>query len=378
MPKKRAKRGSVQVGECHDSLRLLWTYQGKRYVLALGLRNIPYHQKLANDRALWLTREIQYGRFHPEKLDQYRDFLRGEKASLLELPTVKAPPLSQLWQQYLEVRNLGKSPSTIRQYNWVTRHIARLPTDDLRQVQAILDAIAKLSPDVQKRLLTQFCACAKWAQKSGLLTDNPFLGAAAAVKLPQRGTVEDEIHPFSRAERDQIIQAFRNDRHYQHYANLVAFLFFTGCRPCEVLPLQWKQIKACYILFDKDRVDTGKGYQTKQGLKTQKWRRFPINEQLRFILADMERGDDESLVFPSVKGTYIQWNNFTNRAWKSVLSKLPEIEYCNPYQMRHSFVSHCRSLNVPSIQVAEWIGNSVEMVDRVYAQVTESHSVPLL
>jgi len=198
------------------------------------------------------------------------------------------------------------------------------------------------------------------------------------VKLPQRGTVEDEIHPFSRAERDQIIQAFRNDLHYQHYANLVAFLFFTGARPSEVVPLQWGHVKANYILFEKSRVDTVTGYQTKQGLKTQNCRRFPVNEQLRAILVGMERSDDESLVFPSVKGTYIQWNNFTNRAWKSVLSKLPEIEYRNPYQMRHSFVSHCRSLNVPSIQVAEWIGNSVEMVDRVYAQVTESHSVPLL
>lgn len=376
MPKKRAERGTVQVGECNGSLRLLWTHQGNRYLLPLGLKVIPYHQKLARDRALWLTQEIQYGRFSSDKFQQYREFLHGEDVCLAELPTVKAPPLNQLWRQYLEVSSPGKSPSTIRQYAWVTRHIDRLPTDDVRQVQSILDAIAKLNPGVQQRLLTQFCACAKWAQNAGLLTNNPFLGTASQVKVPQRGTVEDEIHPFSKAERDQIIQTFRGDRDYRYYTNLVAFLFFTGCRPCEAVPLQWRQIKANYILFDQDRVDTGKGYQTKQGLKTQNCRRFPINEQLRSILAGMERGTDEALVFPSVTGTYIRWGNFTSRAWKSVLSKLPEIEYRNPYQMRHSFASHCRSLNVPSIQVAEWIGNSVEMVDRVYAHVTEAYPVP--
>lgn len=378
MPKKRAERGSVQVGECNGSLRLLWTYQGKRYSIALGLRDIPWHRKLAHERALWLNQELHYGRFDLDQLDQYRAFLHGEDVLLSALPRSKAPPLGQLWEQYTKVKIPSKSPATVRGYDWVTGHIARLPSEDMQQPQVILDAIALLRPNTQKKLLTQFNACAKWAQKSGLLTDNPFVGAASEVKIPKVGTAEDEIHPFSRTERDQIIQAFKQHRYYSHYTNLVTFLFFTGCRPSEAIPLQWRQVNADHILFDQGRVYTGKGYQTKPGLKTQQCRRFPLNDQLRDILAELERGDGAALVFPSPKGTYIDWSNFTNRAWKIVLAELPKISYRNPYQMRHSFVSHCAEAGIQPIVLADWIGNSLEMVNKVYARVTQKHQVPTL
>lgn len=376
MRRKRAKRGSVQVAECNGSLRLLWTHQGQRYTLALGLRDIPWHKKLANDRALWMEQEIKYGRFNPDKIEDYRTFLNGETISLTELPKVKVAPLGKLWQQYVAVKSPGKSPATVRQYGWVANHIKRLPTDDMQQVQTVLDAIARLEPDVQKRLLTQFSACMKWAQRAELVTDNPFLGMAAQVKVPQRGTVEDEINPFSTLERDQITQAFRSNRYYRHYANLVEFLFLCGARPCEVTPLQWQHVNADCILFNQSRVYTGKGYQTQSRLKTQNFRRFPMNHQLQAVLEGMEKGKPDALVFPSPEGSHIDWHNFTNRAWRSILNSLPEIAYRNPYQMRHSFISHCKEKGVPSIIIAEWVGNSVTMIDRVYARPTQSFNVP--
>ena len=44
---------------------------------------------------------------------------------------------------------------------------------------------------------------------------------AAEVKLKKVSNEEMEIKPFNRVERDRIIQAFENNRYYQHYAPLI-------------------------------------------------------------------------------------------------------------------------------------------------------------
>ena len=67
---------------------------------------------------------------------------------------------------------------------------------------------------------------------------------SADIKVPKSAAKNEdqEIDPFSAAERDLIIQAFALHRRYQHYASFVTFLFRTGCRPSEAVALQWKHI----------------------------------------------------------------------------------------------------------------------------------------
>jgi integrase len=200
------------------------------------------------------------------------------------------------------------------------------------------------------------------------------------VKVKKSGTEEEEINPFSREERDRIIEQFRSNRYYQRYAPLIEFLFFTGCRPSEAVALQWKHINHTAITFERAVIYTGKGFVLKDGLKTQQSRKFPINQQLTQLLKAIkpEFCSPDSLVFPSPDGKFIDWHNFTNRAWKSVLKSLVDIEYRNPYQTRHTFCSLCREADIPSIQLAKWVGNSAQMIDRVYAKPVDHIAVPEL
>ncbi len=379
MGKKRAPRGSVKVSSNNGSLRLRWNYKQQRYTLQLGLRaGHPIHEFLAGDRALWLERRIKYGEFDPDKMDYYRAVLHGEQANPKDFTAIKLMPLDEIWRKYIAVRRTGKSPATLKQYRWTERHISRLPTQSLEQPQTVLDVVSQLTPGVQKRLLTQFNACCTWAKNSGLITKNPFTSTASRVEIPKRGTTDDEIHPFSKAERDRVIEAFRTSRYYSHYTGLVSFLFFTGARPSEAIALRWRNVKPEYILFTESRVHGDKGCETKDGLKTQRQRRFPVNQQLAAILAEMQRLDADDLVFPSPKGISIRWGNFTTRAWNKVLEGLPDITHRNPYQTRHSFISHCKEASIPSTTIAEWVGNSATMIDQVYAKPTGGYSVPEL
>jgi integrase len=161
---------------------------------------------------------------------------------------------------------------------------------------------------------------------------------------------------------------------------LVEFLFFTGCRPSEAIALQWRHVNHTAITFERAVIYNGKGLILKDGLKTQQSRRFPINAQLRELLATIrpENYKPNDLVFPSPGGKFVNWHNFNNRAWRKVLSDLPNLEYRNPYQTRHTFCSLCREAEIPSIQLAKWVGNSAQIIDRVYAKPLDQITVPKL
>lgn len=378
--RRKSSGGTVKVKNSNNRLQLVFTYSGKRHYISLGISDTPLNLKLAQDKAFEVQRDIEYGEFDPT-YERYKPEL--ETVEVPEEPIEEDIPLDlpALWAKYIEVRQAGKSPSTIRMYRWVAKHLERCEVKQLDEPQAVSDwLIGHVPADSTKRVLTQLSACCKWAKKSGILNSNPFEGMAADIKVKKVSNEEFEIFPFTRQERDRIIKAFKQNCYYNGYAAMVEFLFLTGCRPSEAVALKWKHVNETTISFEQSRVYSGHGYTLKDGLKTQRARKFPINTQLARLLTEIkpEHVQREQLLFPSPKGKYITWNNFTNRAWQTVMASLADIEYRNPYQTRHTFCSLCREAGISSIQIANWVGNSATMIDRVYAKAVEKIEVPEL
>ncbi|MBW4475153.1 MAG: site-specific integrase [Stenomitos rutilans HA7619-LM2] len=376
---KKPKRGAVKIKVSRYSLQLVFSYEGKRFYLSPGLRDTPYERKKAQDIAFELERDIDYGQFDPNNLEKYKVEPALTNADVDTAPSTPILDLSELWNRYQDTKKAGKSPATIRMYGWVANHLERCPYKQPIEAQAIFDWInANVPADSAKRVLMHLSACCKWARKLGTLDLNPFEGMASEVKVKKAGTEEDEVFPFTTEERDRIIAAFKSSRYYRHYASLVEFLFFTGCRPSEAIALRWKHINRAVITFEQAVIYDGQGLVLKDGLKTQKARRFPINAQLTTLIEAIkpEDCDPSALVFPSPKGKFIDWHNFTGRAWKNVLNSLADVAYRNPYQTRHTFCSLCREQNIPSIQISKWAGNSAQMIDRCYAKAVENVTVP--
>ncbi|NET34036.1 MAG: site-specific integrase [Cyanothece sp. SIO1E1] len=193
-----------------------------------------------------------------------------------------------------------------------------------------------------------------------------------------QGIDDEDANPFTRQERDRIITAFQQSHYYSFYAPLVEFLFLTGCRPSEALALMWKTVGPKQIKFEQALVYDGNKLVLKPGLKTQRFRKFPVNAQLAHLLQSIKPVDgySEPLVFPDRRGPFINWGNFTSRGWKRILASLTDIEYRKPYQTRHTFCSLCREAGIASIQIAKWVGNSAKMIDRIYAKPTDHIQVP--
>lgn len=379
--KRRSQRGSVQIKNSRNWLQLVFTHGGKRHYISLGIRSNPLNRKIAKDKAFEIQKDIEYGEFDPT----YEKYKVGTALTTVEpvskLPTSKTS-LPALWERYVDARKTGKSPATIRMYGWVANHLERCPHKSPNDYQAIFDWLtANVPTNSTKRLLMHLSACCKWAKRSKLIKDNPFEDMAAEVKLKKVSNEEIDTQPFSRVERDRIIEAFEVSQYYKYYAPLVKFLFLTGCRPSEALALPWKNIKKATILFDQAVVYNGKKPVLKEGLKTQKSRKFPINAQLEELIESIRpynfKPDD--LIFPSPKAqSFINWGNFTSRAWKMTIASLEGIEYRNPYQTRHTFCSLCREADISSVQIAKWVGNSPAIIDRVYAKPVDQIQVPEL
>ncbi|BAZ08879.1 phage integrase [Calothrix sp. NIES-4071] len=81
-------------------------------------------------------------------------------------------------------------------------------------------------------------------------------------------------------------------------------------------------------------------------------------------------------MFPSPEGKWINVHNLAQRAWKTVLSTLDEIEYRKLYQTRHTFITLALDNKMDVKDVAKLVGNSPEIIYRHYAGQSKEIIVP--
>lgn len=279
--------------------------------------------------------------------------------------------LWELWKKYREFKAPQLAPSTLAiDYG---RRMAFLEGLDCRVTDAVevRDWIVANKPPAQgKRILRLLTACCEWACNSGLIEINPFVGLAAEIRVKAE---EGEINPFTPTERDTVIAAFESSPYFAHYAPLVRFLFATGCRPSEAIPLRFSDLKGDKLTFQR----TYSEGQLSNRLKTQKKRTIRLNESALLAVQASKVNDPNKaglLIFSAPQGGFIDWHNFANRAWASVLGSLPEIEYRNPKQMRHSFITERILAGDSPADVSRYVGNSPGTIYRNYLGFSRDYS----
>jgi integrase len=317
-------------------------------------------------------------------------------AGVEEITSPESLKLLETWDKYIDFKTPSVSPSYLSHQLRATRnHLEKLSVSPGMDAIAVRDwAMKNLTVDSAKRLISQLSACYTWAKNSKLIEVNPFVGMASQIKLPRCkrvNTGDREIEPFTATERDLIIAAFKTNQFchpftsknhlHSNYAPYIQFLFYTGCRPSEAIALQWRNIDLCkrIVIFQGAVVQSPKGRIRKEGLKTQAFRRFKINDQLGEILENTKplNRSAESLVFPAAEGGFIVQDNFRKRVWKTILQGL-QIEYRVPYQTRHTFITLCLDKGIDAKDIAQWVGNSPEIIYKHYAGSRHSLQVPVI
>lgn len=228
-------------------------------------------------------------------------------------------------------------------------------------------------------------AACEWAVERGMLAANPFQGKTSIKAKKSKA----KINPFTAAEKAAILQGFRESAKFSYLLPLVEFLFFTGCRTSEAIALQWRHVKSdcSSVKFEEAIVFGVGGAVRKLGTKQSGGREFPCNSQLRDLLLSIksESAISDRAVFVRPDGSPISRQDLRT-GWygkgkgEGVAKELAAsgaIESYRPqYNTRHTFISQCLEAGIAPTQIAQWVGNSPEIIFRNYAGIINKKSVP--
>lgn len=360
----RQHKGTVGIETVKGMLRIRLPrpiFGGIQKYICTGLSDTTENRRRVTAKAWEIERDLISGYFDPS-LGRYQFKARYE-------PPRQALSLTDIWDRYCDFKRTQWAETTIKLHvRRMTNHIQSLPFQKLTDADDILIHLVKsCSPDTARRVLVEIKACCNWAIKSRLISSNPF--ADIKFKTPK---IKPLIDPFDQAETIAIIEAFE----LTHYGNLVKFLFMTGCRSSEAFGLTWQNVTPEFILFSQAIV-TG----IKKGTKTGIARRFPCNDALRSLMNSMRSQVGSSdLVFARPSGRPLNSNDFINNYWKGrsgrsgIVSRLVDqgkvYRYRPQYNTRHTFITNCINNGVPIPTVADWVGNSPEIIFKHYCGIS--------
>lgn len=381
----RNSKGSVSILVSNDRLQLRFHFNGKRYYISLGLPDSKLNRKAAEAKAKLIESDIAFDKFDPT-LAKYKPQSAPTAVTPITPITPKIP-FVDLWEKYTLYKSSQVAASTlVRDFGKIAKRLRVMPAT-LKDAVGVRDwLLGKYSCEVARRTLVQLNACFKWAVKSGLTPENPFVGMANDIKKTVRNRSRES---FSREEKEAIIAAFENNTFspkftstpHSFYAPYVKFLFMTGCRPEEAIALQWKHVSTDCLkiqFIEAEPSDTG----IRGDTKNHKTRVFPCNASLQAFLQSIRPVDlsPDDLVLRSPRGQKIDSHNFLNRFWQPVVKALVKAgkveKYLPQYNMRHTFVTLALENGVEDKDVAYLVGNSAIVIYQNYASKKRQLTVP--
>jgi integrase len=353
-------------------------YYGKRKTLSLGLAATKQNQKIAELIAKQI--EVDFTTGHLASLDTYQPTKTTKSAPNLVT-------FSEIYQLYIDSKKSRVAPGTWKAtYLNTLNHLNECPYKFATESWQFKDwVLQNKSIDTAKRILIQINAAHSWAVERGLIKINPFLGKTK-IKLKKS---KSKIHPFSTDEKQKILTAFKESDKFNYLLPLIKFFFLTGCRTSEALALQWKHIKVdCSAISFEEVIVLGVGgAQRKKGTKQSLQRTFPCNRQLQQLLQSLkpERAIANASVFLRPDGSMITHQDLRT-AWYGKSNTLGIVRqlatdgaietYRPQYNTRHTMISQCLEAGISPMQIAQWVGNSAEIIFTNYAGIVNKISVP--
>jgi integrase len=367
----------VTIYNNNNNLLLRFTYQGESINYSLGLPVTPKNLKIAEKKAILITQEITFNTF---KIENYRK----KKEIKVEK---KINSLCEILDFYANCKGVLDS-STLDSIKILKDWISYNPKFDLPEnLQDLFFYLRKSIPHLNsdkkgysdKHIASHLAILrsAIYLAKDFKKIDTTF-NVAELFKLLKTNKTKD-IKVYSKEEIKIIIETAYTLFDYFIYGAFIEFRFLTGARPSEVIPLTWGDLITIedkqFILFNKRFTD---GILKKGLKKKDEYRLFPINDQLSNFFSKLPKTND--LIFVSLKGTYLDSHNFSNRQWKQLLNKLLEekkIKFYIPfYDERHCFGSHVCRQTTDLKTVSYLMGNSPSTLQKHYLSIDSNFEVP--
>lgn len=382
--KVTADKGLLRLQFSSNFSRQIW--QRRQFFKSLGKKDTPDNREWALRIALNIQHDFKNGEFDPS-LEKYL----GDRQSVKPKYGIT---LGQLWDDFaLYKLNIGQIHQTTynARYNrtfrnWIKPWLDEIPCDRLVDLMASqLIQSENYKPNL-KKLFFALVEMGERATKLEKINKNYFNGLTDIAKNIKHGKKSQQLsamqdyRAFSKNERDLIIQCFYESKLYteRRLAELVEFLFLTGCRVGEAFALKWNDIKDDYIIFDESYSSESK---LEKATKTNTVRVFKITGYTRLLdLLEQLKNDKNKPadhIF-QIAGKPMNRHHL-NRAWHGkhhnqtfypgIVKSLEldgKLEYLKPSSTRHTFISIQVRAGIDIKLIADSVGNSPQIIFKHY------------
>jgi integrase len=280
--------------------------------------------------------------------------------------------LSSLWSAFVEERSISLCPTSLTSdYKQVGKWLARCPIQDINDARKVMIWVLGEKPVLTSRRVAMYTkSMYKWAAQEdvAIVTRNPL----ASFKMPKAPQREEEIIVIPRNETGLVLAALEAKLTYRsvNWSWYTEFMLQTAMRTGEVRAARWDDIKENKLLVHQNYTLT---HGLKNSTKTNKRRWVPLNNRCQEILAELPREND--FIFP--------WNRLAFQSYfRKKLSPLHEAGLIShvyrPYDCRHTAISRWIEAGIPVPQVANWAGNTSEVIFKHYCNSTQEYEMPVL
>ncbi|AIW21331.1 site-specific integrase [Vibrio coralliilyticus] len=366
------------------SLRLNFTYQGKRRRESLGLAPTKQNIKFAAQKREAIQYEIKIGIFRYAAHFPDSPHATGKP---------QAGTFGEMIDKYLQLKQADLRSSTFKKYVSLFE-ITKKTYGGNRSCNTLSpETVSELRAELSKgrgartlntyfRAINSFFA---WLHKMEFVERN-FAEFLPGVKAPERN-----INPFTMDEIAKALEACMQEQH----KNMITLLAYTGLRTGELCGLAWEDVD-----FENKTLTIRRATFEARGLKTPKTDRertvdlmppalgalqsqkklswfYPRNEHEVELADKTIRIDNIRFVFNpkatenlNAKTPYDYFSKTApNKMWKNICARAG-IPYRNVYQLRHTFASWMLSYaNVNIAYLAQQMGHSnFLMIANVYGK----------
>lgn len=351
----RKSSGKVKIDVDKGRLRLVFSWEGRRQFLYLGLEDKRENRLVAEMKAKTIEADMALNNFD-STLQKYK----GKEVLGRSLLVV------DLFRRFTEWKTKKVSPRTLEKYFLVQNNLEErmgsrvvLELDNSR-CEAFADwLLGRVTDSTAAERIQLLKACWNWGNSRGLVKGNPWAGISVKISPKQRPK------PFTREESRKIIEAFQAHPRFKCYADFVEFRLATGCRTGEAIALQWKAVNDdCSQVWIGETFKRGVRKETKTG----KTRLVNVSKRIQKMLLKRrgEGKDPEAIVFPAPQGGYINDSRFSRKIWKKILEQV-DVPFRKPYNLRHTQISQALQAGTHITDVADQVGNTPAIILKNYA-----------